>query len=74
MTPGQRVRVKAASPIAQRKDAAAGELGTVLCCYTVHGRETSERVDVRFASNAILWGVAADQFEPADGAEISRAS
>ena len=69
MTPGQRVRVRPASHIAQRKDAAAGEQGTVLCCYKVRGRSAAERLDVRFASNTVMWGVAADQFEPIDGSE-----
>ncbi len=69
MTPGQRVRVRPASPIAQRKDAAVGELGTVLCCYRGRGRDAAERLDVRFASNTVMWGVAADQFEPIDGPE-----
>ena len=74
MTPGQRVRVRAASRIAQRRDAAAGEQGTILCSYKVRGRICGERVDVKFTSNAVLWGVAADEFEPVDGAEFSRGS
>ena len=73
MTPGQRVRVRAASHLAQRKDAAAGEQGTVLCCYTVRGRSI-EKVDVRTASNAVLWGVSADEFEPLDGSGHANAS
>jgi hypothetical protein len=74
MTPGQRVRVRAASRIAQRRDAAAGETGTVLCSYKIRGRIGAERVDVKFTSNAVLWGVAADEFEPLDGGDLSRAS
>lgn len=74
MTPGQKVRVRAASHIAQRKDAAAGEQGTILCCYKARGRATAERVDVRFSSNAVMWGVAADEFEPVEGSDLSRAS
>ena len=74
MTPGQRVRVRAASHIAQRKDAPAGEQGTILCCYKVRGRAVEERVDVKFSSNAVLWGVAADEFELVDGPELCRAS
>ena len=74
MTPGQLVRVRAASRIAQRQDAAAGETGTVLCSYKIRGRIGAERVDVKFTSNAVLWGVAAEEFEPIDGSDLSRAS
>lgn len=73
MTPGQRVRVKTASNLARRKDAAAGETATVLCCYTVRGR-SSERIDVKFASEAVLWGVSADEFEPVESADLPIAS
>lgn len=73
MTPGQRVRVKNASNLARRKDAAAGETATILCCYKVRGR-TSERVDVKFASETVLWGVSADEFEPLEGVDLPIAS
>lgn len=62
MAPGQRVRVRPASHIAQRKDVPLDEQGTVLCCYKVRAR-AAERIDVRFSSSTI-WGVAADEFEP----------
>lgn len=73
MTPGQRVRVRPASHLAQRKDAAAGEQGTVICCYTVRGR-SAEKVDVRTASNAVLWGVSADEFELLETSSQTNAS
>jgi hypothetical protein len=73
MTPGQRVRVRPASPLARRKDAAADETGTILCCYKVRGH-ANERVDVQFSSKAILWGVSADEFEPVEGSGLSIAS
>ena len=38
MTPGQRVRVRPASRIAQRKDVPAEAQGTVLCCYKILAR------------------------------------
>ena len=72
MSPGQRVRVRPASHIARRKDAAPGEQATVLCCYKVRGRD-SEKVDVRLASNNVMWGVAADEFELVDEQSPSHA-
>lgn len=69
MAPGQRVRVKSASNLARSKDFAAGETATILCCYKVRGR-ACERVDVKFASEAILWGVSADEFEPLEGVDL----
>ena len=73
MTPGQRVRVRPASQLARRKDAAAGDTGTILCCYKVRGH-SGERVDVQFSPKAILGGVSADAFEPIEGAGMSIAS
>lgn len=70
MTPGQRVRVRPASQLARRKDAAAGDTGTILCCYKVRGH-SGERVDVQFSPKAILWGVAAEEFEPVESSGLS---
>ena len=74
LTPGQRVRVRPASHLAQRHDAAAGEQGTVICSYRVRARGCPERLDVRFSSNTIMWGVAAEEFEAVETAELSCAS
>ncbi len=64
MKTGQRVRLRAASPIARRDRSAAEAVGTVLCSYKVRARGGfPERVDVRFSSNSVLWGVAANEFE-----------
>ena len=64
MKTGQRVRLRAASPIARRDQSAAGAVGTVLCSYKVRTRGGfPERVDVRFSSNTVMWGVAAKEFE-----------
>ena len=71
MTPGQRVRVRSASHLAQRKDAVPGEMGTVLCSYRIRTGGASERLDVRFSSNMVMWGVAADEFEPVEGQELA---
>jgi hypothetical protein len=63
MTPGQRVRVRPASRMAQRKDIPAEALGVVICSYRVRSRlGEPERVDVRL-SNTTLWGVPPDEFE-----------
>jgi hypothetical protein len=60
MTPGQRVRVRPASRIAQNHDAPAEAHGVVVCSYRVRSRE---RVDVRLTSHTTLWGAPADEFE-----------
>jgi hypothetical protein len=39
----------------------------VLCCYKILARcAAPERVDVKLASNEIIWGAAADEFEVID--------
>lgn len=64
MKTGQRVRLRAASPIAKRDELAPGAVGTVICSYMVRARAGSpERVDVKFSQNTIMWGVAANEFE-----------
>lgn len=64
MKTGQRVRLRAASPIARRDASARDAVGTVICSYKVRARVGSpERVDVKFASNTVMWGVAANEFE-----------
>ncbi|MFV0280979.1 MAG: hypothetical protein ACK5JM_09520 [Rhodoblastus sp.] len=73
MKPGQRVRLRAASPIAQRDEAAADAIGVVLCCYEVRCRSgASERLDVRFSANNVLWGVGIGEFEAVeDGCDFN---
>ncbi|HMN71585.1 MAG TPA: hypothetical protein PKA55_06915 [Rhodoblastus sp.] len=67
MKAGQRVRVRAASPIAKRDDVAPNAVGTVLCCYKVRARTGSpDRVDVKFSETSVMWGVAANEFEEVD--------
>lgn len=64
MKPGQRVRLKSASPIAKRDELSSEAVGTVICCYTVRARGGApERLDVKFSGNTVMWGVAADEFE-----------
>ena len=64
MIPGQRVRVRPASPIVQRHELPAETQGTIVCSYRVRCRANGpERVDVRLAGDTIIWGVAADEFE-----------
>ena len=64
MAPGQRVRVRPASAIAKRNELPLEALGTVLCSYNVRSKTTArERLDVKFSSQTIMWGVAADEFE-----------
>ena len=62
---GQRVRIRAASPIAKRDELSPDAVGTVLCSYKVRSRPGApEKLDVRFAGDTVMWGVAADEFEP----------
>lgn len=64
MKTGQRVRLRAASPIAKRDDMRPDAVGTVLCSYRVRRRVGSpERIDVKFSENSVMWGVAANEFE-----------
>ena len=64
MTVGQRVRIRAASPICKRDGVPPDAVGTVLCSYRVRSRPGSpERLDVRFSNATVMWGVAANEFE-----------
>ncbi len=64
MRAGQRVRIRAASPICKRGSLSPDAVGTVICSYTVVSRPGSpERVDVKFTGNNVMWGVAAREFE-----------
>lgn len=67
MRTGQRVRIRAASPIAKRDELSPETVGTVMCSYKVRSRPGApERLDVRFSGDTILWGVAAEEFEPVE--------
>ena len=61
----QFVRVKPASRLAQDWTMPPGALGTVLCRYRILGKPavSSERLDVRFDAQTILWGCPADEFD-----------
>lgn len=64
MKAGQRVRLRAASPIAKRDEMSADAVGTVICSYRVRARPSApERLDVQFSGKTIMWGVAANEFE-----------
>ena len=69
MKTGQRVRLRAASPIVKRDEMAADAVGTVICSYRVRARVGApERLDVKFPSNTFMWGVAAEEFETVEEA------
>jgi hypothetical protein len=69
MRSGQKVRLKAASPLKQQLNLPPGALGAVICCYGLLRSSGSERlrVDVRFSPDLVVWGVPDDQFEAVDG-------
>lgn len=74
MMNGQIVRVRSTSPLTHALDIAPETLGFIVCCY--RQRKASghaERVDVRLADNRMVWGVAADQFEPVDASDLQPA-
>jgi hypothetical protein len=70
MRAGQKVRLKAASPLKQRLNLPPEALGAVLCSYRVlRGADAAvRRLDVRFSSDLIIWGAPDDQFEPVEDA------
>lgn len=69
MRVGQRVRIRAASPICSRGGVPADAVGVVICSYTVRSRSAApERIDVRFSGDTVMWGVAANEFEPVEEA------
>ena len=64
MHAGQKVRLKAASPLNQRLNLPADALGAVLCSYQLlRGNSSAHRVDVRFGPELVVWGAPDDQFE-----------
>lgn len=68
MRAGQKVRLKAASPLKQRLDLPPEALGAVLCCYSVlrSSGAATRKLDVSFGPKLVVWGVPDDQFEAVD--------
>jgi hypothetical protein len=68
MRTGQKVRLKAASPLKQRLGLPPEALGAVLCCYSVRRSfgTASYKLDVSFGPKLVVWGVPDDQFEAVD--------
>lgn len=72
MKAGQRVRLRAASPIAKRDEMPTEAVGTVLCSYRIRARAGApEKVDVKFTGNTVMWGVAAEEFETVDDGHLT---
>jgi hypothetical protein len=67
MRAGQKVRLKAASPLKERLDLPPEALGAVLCCYSVRrfSGAATQKLDVSFGK-LVVWGVPDDQFEAVD--------
>jgi hypothetical protein len=64
MHAGQKVRLKAASPLKQRLNLPADAMGAVMCSYRLlRGASGHYRVDVRFGPELVVWGAPDDQFE-----------
>jgi hypothetical protein len=68
MRAGQKVRLKAASPLKQQLNLPPEALGAVLCSYGLLRATgvTRHRLDVRFGPGLVIWGVPDDQFETVD--------
>ncbi len=67
MRAGQKVRLKAASPLKQRLDLPPGALGAVICSYRLlRASDATHRLDVQFGPQLVVWGVPDDQFEAVD--------
>lgn len=65
MHAGQKVRLKAASPLLRRFNLPPNALGAVLCSYRLlrGASTTTRRIDVRFGPELVVWGAPDDQFE-----------
>jgi hypothetical protein len=75
MQKGERIRLRPASPGAREWRLPHEAEGTVLCRYRVFaGRPgASDRVDVCFSPETVVWGAPAAEFEPvAEGPETSQ--
>jgi hypothetical protein len=65
MEAGQRVRVRASSQLAREWNIPSDAKGTVICRYRLlRERQVGPvRLDVRFSSRLVLWGVPDCEFE-----------
>jgi hypothetical protein len=65
MHAGQKVRLKAASPLKHRLNLPPEALGAVLCSYGLlrQSGSATRRIDVSFGPSLVVWGVPDDQFE-----------
>ena len=66
MQKGERIRLRPASPGAREWRLPREAEGTVLCHYRVFaGRPgATDRMDVHFAPEIVIWGAPATEFEP----------
>jgi hypothetical protein len=66
MQKGERIRLRAASPGAREWRLPHEAEGTVLCHYRVFAGKpgASDRMDVYFSSETVIWGAPATEFEP----------
>jgi hypothetical protein len=62
---GQRVRI-CAPKLARDWNIPRGTEGTVVCTYRIlkESEAASERLDVRFSSQLMIWGAPSQAFEP----------
>jgi len=75
MQKGERIRLRPASPGAREWRIPHEAEGTVLCHYRVFAGKpgASDRMDVYFSSETVIWGAPATEFEPvAEGPEASQ--
>jgi hypothetical protein len=75
MQKGERIRLRPASPGAREWRVPLEAEGTVLCRYRVFaGRPgASDRMDVCFSPETVIWGAPAAEFEPVqEGSEASQ--
>lgn len=64
MQTGQKVRIKAASPLSLELKIPRGAEGAVLCSYRLlRGANKIHRLDVSFGPELVIWGAPDDQFE-----------
>ena len=66
MQKGERIRLRPASPGAREWRLPHEAEGTVLCHYRVFAGKpgASDRMDVYFSSETVIWGAPATEFEP----------
>jgi hypothetical protein len=63
---GQRIRLKPSSRAAREWNVPPGAEGTVICRYRILADRplASDRLDVRFGPQRVVWGAPAIEFEP----------